>query len=301
MEEGETDFAYKILQTPEWLLPGGDVRVLQMFQDYQTGADARFIWMQADLEAAVKVDKWTASGTLGLKDTTGSFTDHLLSRRHFLMYQPNEKWAIRAGRFYPAFGVNTPDHAIAIKKSLGWDQEQESYNLEVSWISQSTDFFFTLIGGTITGTQRDKGFAIRPSISLSEKYKIGLSYYYGDNAVRNRHFLGPFFILGFTKSFFLLSEVDFLITNTKATSTTAPGYVAYARFDYEPMQGLHTYLTTDYSFPSFSAPTAISSSYGLGIQWLPRPHMELRSEFLRQTTTAHGTASLFWLMGHYYF
>lgn len=310
-KEGESDFAYGKIKTPEWLSLGGNLRAAGIFKDSPTETEGHVIPMQADIEAAIAYKKMLLVGTGGLSGgrkqsvQTRRFKDNFISRRHYVAYRPTDEISLRTGKFQPAFGINIPEHAVFIKRGLGWDQGTETYNTEAAWIGERTNFFATGILGRPDARElkREKGGALLASYAPGETYKTGVSYFYGVNELQKRHVAGPFGILGFTPHFFLLTEFDFQGAKALegASRDTKWGFVNYQRLDYEFVQGFHGYLTQEFSRLDFGNSQSIAKTYGIGIQYFPRPHFELNFSWQIQTiATSSEYTDLGFLMFHFY-
>lgn len=301
-KEGEGQFAYGVVKPPEWLLLHGDFRELQFFSDSPQSRDARFIAMQNDLEAAVQVKGFTADATLGYNLQSGTVLDHIISRRHYLMYQINDKYAVRVGRFMRAYGINTPDHDITIKQGLLMDQSMETYNAEVSYIGEKYDAFATAVFGRVdakTG-QSESGVALRSSLGLSDSYKLGVSYAYGATEKYRRHFFGPYAILGFTPHCYALLEIDLQNMKQASSAVATTGALTYARLAYEFYQGIHVYATHQYQQTKFGDGAGVNT-YGGGFLFYPRPHFELQSLVQHTVLPANaGSVDMLAVMAHFY-
>jgi hypothetical protein len=126
--EGEADseaqFLYGYFPHPKWLTMGGDLRFLQLFQNTPTVSSGMFIDMQMDLEGAVTVGKLTLDATVGRVDPTyignqnPGFTDYILSRRHFLLFQATDEIFVMGGRFWKPYGILDPNHSSTVKEYL---------------------------------------------------------------------------------------------------------------------------------------------------------------------------------------
>jgi len=300
-KEGEGDFAYGALKSPDWLALGGDVRWIQTYRNMPNYREARFTFMQADVEAAATFDKFTVGGTFGWSDMRSrtNFGDGFLSRRHYVMYKPTDKWTIRAGRFPVAYGLMIADHYASVKRGLGFDQGTETYNVEGSWLGESADVYMTAVLGRPDkeSLDREYGAALRGSLAMGERYKFGAGYYYGNNRAQHRHLFGPYAILGFTPHFFLLGELNYQITTADASNLKSSGIVGYWRLDYEFLQGLHgfaTYEVVEMDFPQDS------NAVGLGVQWFPRPHFELTTSYQRVVPNTGSGYDVAWFLFHFY-
>ncbi len=298
-QEGESAFAYGVFKPPEFLSFGGDIRFLQDYKNNQLIRKADFFFMQIDLETAVQYQALSAIGTIGLDLEDKS----LISRRHYFLYHLNDIFCLRAGRFLPAFGINTPDHIITTKRGIGFDQATETYNVEVSWVGERINIYATGIFGRPDSPSliRETGGALNTSIFMLEKHKIGVSYYFGFTETTQRHLFGPYGIFRFTPKLVWLTELDFQAKVLKSLFNQV-GVVNYQRLDYEISQGLHPYLIQSLSKEDFANPLSLFESYGIGVQFFPRPHWVLQLEFLKQRTLSFSRAfsDFAWLLVHFY-
>lgn len=297
-KENEANVLYDAVTLPEWLNLGGDFRYVQTFEETPTVSQARSLIMQADLEASVSLKKWTAVATVGTQ-----YGATLLSRRHYLVYNPHANLFIRAGKFRRAYGIEMPNHVFEIKRGLVFDQGTETYNVELSWFADPFELFITTNGGRLDSPILDveQGLILRPAINLFERHKIGFSYYFGSNSVGERHLFGPYAMLGFSESFFVLAELDF----QKRIQTTAPstfGMVGLLKADYELVQGLHVFGAYEFAQLDFDAGSTRRNRYTAGVQWFPRPHFEIEAAYQRQVIDriAGKNADWLWLTGHFY-
>ncbi len=293
--EDESNFAYGLLKPPEWLNLGGDIRTLVLYRDTPTAREGSAFIMQADLEAAIAYKKMFAAGTVGGKapPTPQPIKDYIISRRHYVGVRPTDEISFRAGKFQHAFGINTPDHAIATKRGLGWDQNTETYNLEGAYLGENLNTYATAVFGRPDAKElkRETGASISSSVGFWDRYKAGLSYYYGTNSISRRHVFGPFGILGFTPSFSLLTELDF----------TQRGFGNYEKIDYEFIQGFHGFLTQEFSKSKFNPSLSLNKTSGIGIQYFPRPHFELSLTYqVLIVSGLSGYTELLFFLFHFY-
>jgi hypothetical protein len=301
------------VKTSDNLNLGGDLRGAQIYQNSPTLVNASFINMQEDLEAAYTYKKFTFDGTVGYNNlgTPENALDRVISRRHYVMYQADDQTAIRVGKFNYAYGINTSDHQLLIKSGLGIADDSipgssETYNIEASWLGDKMNLYATGILGRPDEQDyhREKGGTVTASIAPGETYKAGMSYLYAYSDLgTNRHVMGPWGILGFTPKFFLLSEFDFQGSHqdTNLTENRQWGMVDYLRLDYEYFQGFHGYLMQELARYDFKDPSTLSKVYGIGVQWFPRPHIELDFEWqLQMTAAVQGYSDFAFALLHFY-
>lgn len=303
--EGEEKFLYGLAEPPKWLNLGGEIYAVQTYSDTPTLRQGKFILMQLDAEAAAMLGRWTAVAAAGKESPQARDFQGFISRRHYLMYRASDEITVRGGRFFKAFGINTPDHVIVTKRGLGWDEGTETYNLEGAWNDDKVGVFATAVFGRSRTTSQnfEKGISLTGNYFFGNRFQAGGSYFYGYNSVQQRHVAGPYAILGITPELVLMTEIDFQHLEPKTTgSSVTDGMVSYARLSYELFKGFHPYLTHEYSKLNFDNPRVEAQYLGAGLQWFPRPHFEFR--FLWQKQKAQAVSPDFtdfaWLLLHYY-
>ena len=295
-------FAYAVT-LPENLELQGEFRSVLISGPPAFHSNARFIIMQSDLEGAFQYKKFGVDAAFGYSDgfVPQTFVEGLVSRRHWLSYQPAESWSFRAGRFNKAFGINTPDHIIATKKGLGWDERSETYNVEAAYIQDPWEVFLTADFGRPDqpDLNAEQGAALRADYYFNERFKVGLSYFYGTNSFQRRHVTGPYMILGFTKRFYLMAEGDFENTMPNGSPTAAWGFVDYTKLGYEFIQGFQIFVTQELTQQDLSNAQTQGQAYAIGLDMFPLTHFEVSATYQKRYLPNSDT-DWFYLMGHFY-
>jgi hypothetical protein len=118
---------------------GLELRPSHVRVDFPGGHDGRRLLMNMDLLGAVQKNGWTAYGTIGREPSNSAIRDGLLqadpaliSYEHWVGYQSDQGFGIRAGRFMPAYGVRFADHTAYTRLYLDFDRNDQVYGLEVS-------------------------------------------------------------------------------------------------------------------------------------------------------------------------
>jgi hypothetical protein len=297
--ETEAEFLYGAVKTPEFLSFGGHFRAVQTYLNNDVIEQGRFVFMQADLEAGAHIDKkFILVGTFGYDDTSGEF----VSRRHYLRFQPDLKSPLylRAGRFYPSYGIHLPDHVVWIRSKLDWGMPlREPYTFEASYLGAEYQHILSGFVSRPDDSVTDSGVSLSSQIVLSKTAKAGASAAYTARLGQNRFLFGPNASIGFTPEFFLLTEVGAQRLSNLTTGQNTWSAYGYARLDYEVYTGIHFYGVTEMGRSNFNT-TPVSQGYGFGTQFFPRPHIELRAEYQRQRGDRPLWSDVAWVMGYYY-
>lgn len=301
--EGEENFLYGVKGDHlKWLKAGGNLRAVQTYRDNVNIQKAELIPMQADLEAGYDQGKFAAIATVGMRSKVVSERnlDETFSRRHYLLYRFTDEISIRGGKFQMAYGLGSPDHVIATRRGLGWDQGSESYNVEFSCLGETVSYYLTFVSDqpAENGVLHEKGGAISGSYFLWNDSKVGFSYFYGSKGSLKRNVFGPYGIISFMPNLYLLSELDWQLRADSSSKTT--GFSTFNRLNYEIHQGVIPFIQYDRSMQDVSQELTLQEGYGLGIQFLPRPHLELVGFFSKEKIANQPLTDFYWLMLHYY-
>ena len=291
---------------------GGDIRFLQMFMDNKYETSGRAILMQADLEAQYTIDSRTrilaTAGRLETGSTPKKLTDTFISRRHWLnlLIGPEENkeiFQVRVGRFFPAYGLNIAEHYSVTRRGLGFDQAQETYNAEISYIGADWNVFGTVITGRPDKKEldRESGGAIQLSKAVDSKSKIGVNFYSGNGANHSsadrRTLTGLYGIYSFAPKLYTIFEFDRSFSPKKSY-----GYFEYGKIGYEYFQGFHVFLSGEFAKPSALKFDKKIEALNLGIQYFPWVHWEVsgtvRTE--KNTFVSNESSNILLLILHCY-
>ncbi|HTJ45084.1 MAG TPA: hypothetical protein VL463_23410 [Kofleriaceae bacterium] len=130
---GDGRFLYGAWTPPDALQLGLDLRAAAGVKDSLDPAYALAFPMQSDIYARVGGSSGLSfTAILGLRDSArppaSPWFDMLASREHYVMYQGDD-WYVRAGRFFPIYGVRSQDHTIYVRKFLDLGLLQEPYGV----------------------------------------------------------------------------------------------------------------------------------------------------------------------------
>ena len=109
-------------------------------------------------------------------------------------------------------------------------------------------------------------------------------------------------ILSYQKNLFLMSEFFYQSKLNTATKIESKGFVNTNRLNYQLFKGLIPFLTFEASQLDWSQETSERESYGAGIQFFPRPHIELMATAQKDRYYIDDGyySDLYWLTLNYY-
>ncbi len=283
--EEEPLFAYG-LSTPEWLALGGDFMAL-VSSDRDPASNSRLEVMQADLEAAITTGRFLAVGTLGLEpDPAGALTSGFVSRRHYVQVELARSLSIRAGRFLPNYGIWAGDLTVATRAGLGWDENSESYNVEANFIQGRFSAAATGIFGTQDqpSAERESGGSFKVVGFFFERLSVGGSALATSSDTLTRRAAAVHGVLGIGDKAYLQAEVDVQRLRPCAGEPDGRGadLLGNVCFAHETVKGLYVLLTDEFSRVDLDEPGRVRHTYGVGLRWFIRPHVEVRLRWLKR-------------------
>lgn len=301
---GEEKFAYGLVSAPERLALAAYFRGLQVHQETPLRREGRPVIMQADLEAGYLWDNAAVVATVGRQSyrDQGGTSSRLFSRRHYGLYRVGDVHNFRVGRFQAFYGLNDPNHFLAVRRDLRFGQDSESYNAEYSYLGEAISFYLTGLFGNFGdrySNNQEKGVSASASYFWMDKHKLGISFLRGRDDSTSRTVGGLWAIMALTKNLYSLSELDFQYR--RASGQSQSGFVTTHKLNYEITQGLIPFLLIERSHLNRRA-TPYRDTFGGGVQFFPRPHFELLGQLQREQ--AHGiaqaTVDRAWLMINFY-
>jgi hypothetical protein len=156
---GNGGFLHGAARLPVWLALGGDFRGAFASEDVQdpNGSKAAAFPMQADAQARLVYGPLSFYGVLGFRGQVRSDSDviplqnyqpitasQLVSREHYFMLRASPLGAyIRAGRFFAPFGLRLAEHFLYVRRDLGFNTLEESYNLSSGYVAERWEVHVT--------------------------------------------------------------------------------------------------------------------------------------------------------------
>lgn len=278
---------------PVGLALGGDTRLLRLAVA-RDGEPPTFLTipMQADVEAAVTpVQPFTIAASWGIYGE-----DHVeASRRHYVLGRFGKHVTVRAGRFFPAYGLMTADHSTYARQALGFDEGKETINAEMGVHFSFGDAFATAIYGqdaTFSASHRDgyntdsedpTGAAVRLQAYVGDQSIIGASCLYLESYSEDRRACGIHAVFSLTPWLFAMGDGSKLITENDFAATTQLGL--------QPFRGVILSLGGESK--------STSGRLSLQAQWFPFPHWELLVAGRQEVTERGRTFTGFGMVHHY--
>lgn len=224
-----------------------------------------------------------------------------ISRRHYLLYQATDEVAVRVGRFYPQFGILSPDHNRLSRRRMGFDHGQETLNFETSYLTHEWEAFLTIVANQYRQNLREQRSGLVGSAAkLWSTHKLGLSGYRLTDADEWRTALSLWGTLGLSERLFLRSELNIISLKPKSDQSSTQSWLTSQVLGYEVYKGIIPYLVGEWEQSEIGTTTHITQVAGLGLQWFPRPHIEAKLEYQKRRERQQ-PADWAYLLLHYYF
>jgi hypothetical protein len=255
------NFLFGVVDLPEWLLLGGSYRHLNILKD----GEFRTFPMMMDLYGQAQFGKFKIGGSIGgarvaagspyarrAQITTNQGKEwNLISRTHYVGYDITPELTMRAGRLNLPFGVRIPEHTMWVRTATNTDRESsQQHGVAFAYVGEKLRGEVMGIAGNYQLNPdkfRDRGYAGYLEYQTGESTSLGVSSLYTfSKADRDdqtdlktmRQVHGLMARAGFGEKFALLAEADALIQSRREV-----GYVGFAQFDAELIQGLHFMVT----------------------------------------------------------
>jgi hypothetical protein len=277
---------------------GGDIRAVQTRTQTSAARDGKLFLMQANIQGAYTTEKFTGVVSVGeINDPLSRIIKgDFKSTMYYGYLKFSDELGLRAGRFLPAYGLNLPDHTLAVKQGLGFGPGLETDSVELSYLSEHWTILATAARSLPNVDEDDSEYSksINVAYGFLNRMRVGASYWEGMGVDVNRRMYGVNAILGFTTRFYNLTEIDF------KHELTQDGFYGLTQLAYEVYKGLIPYLQYQQQQIKLTDRSTLTKIIGAGFHFYPRPHFELSGEW-DHMNMANATAESAFLLGHYYF
>jgi hypothetical protein len=316
---GEGAFLYGAVPMPSWLSLGGDFRAAYAAQDVSdpSGATRALFPMQADLEARARlIIGFSVYATGGLRGQVRAnedlvptqnyqpvSTSRFISREHWLLWQmASTGWYVRAGRFFAPFGLRLAEHLTYVRRDLGFDQLEESYNVSGGYLSDDWELHLTASAPDFwrhIGSDESAATAYYERRLFDGKGALAAQVRYAHGQSVDRLIGGAVakYYLSAVRTLFL-AEGNLVHAMTDRASS-AEQFVGAAGASVLPARGWLLTLLLERSQEDLrvgSAWDALTAIAG----WFPAPHSEIQLMGRLQLPEGGPVARTFFLQVHYF-
>ncbi|NJL23878.1 MAG: hypothetical protein HC902_00950 [Calothrix sp. SM1_5_4] len=306
--QGSQDPMFGAIKNKDWLKLGGDARVLQTYLENSKAKQGRQFLMQKNVEFGIQAGKVWVVGTIGSQEGPEGTPrkGESLFERHYLLWETSEENRLRVGKFRLNFGLYEPNHTRVIKAPLGFGSNSETYNLEISKITETDETFLTAALGRLDlprDQSSERALSATYAKYIGTNAKAGISGLFGESLTQRRSFAGLFAIFPPFENGVTKLEVDFQRATIASTPDKSQDLLAgYTSLGYQVAKGILPYFFHEYLHPDLGDRKTKQSSPGVGLQWLPIPHVEIQAEYKRQTLESRPTQpnNVGWLLFHLY-
>jgi hypothetical protein len=297
------EFLFGLVPLPDELMLGGDGRFIWMADKAEGAAiEYRSFFMQADLEAGLRIGPFLASGSIGYAETGGlgaAITrkpDHnVVSRQHWLGVEIVPEWGLiaRAGRMNLPFGIRNVEHTLwARTLSETTINDDQQYGLAADIDVGPVRGELMAIFGNLQlrpDDYRERGVAGFVEWFPNDTLALGLSELSTHRELDPtylretwRHQAGAFGRWSTPyKPLLVLAEANYLFDSPKQDERRQ-GAVGYLQLDYEPVQGFHLLGTGEmHNVGIDGAP--VSWGLWLSEHWFFAPHADVRVDGIYQS------------------
>jgi hypothetical protein len=194
---GDGRFLHGTVTLPGWLQIGGNVRLAALANDIgaSEGVEMAAFPMQLDLTLRFATGAWSVVGTIGARGRVRSGTSagmdspasevpepslasYVISREHYAMWRPAEQGAYaRIGRFAAPYGLRLADHTAYVRRYLGYNLLEETYNVSGGWIGDDWEIHASaFVYDPLQGAPREEvGGAVLVELRPTSTLVVGLS------------------------------------------------------------------------------------------------------------------------------
>ena len=321
--DGDGNLLHGSATPPRWLALGADLRgafVANGVQD-PNGATIAAFPMQVDAGARVALPQGiSVMATLGLRgitrdpnvNVTGQefapvSASRLISREHYAMWQPEAQGKyVRLGRFFAPYGLRFAEHVLYIRRDLGFDQLEETYNLSAGYTYQKWELHVTAfapdfvrhLGGNELGAA---GYYERRL--LDDKLAVAGQARIADAPGATRYMWGGVGKLHIEQLRTLfLAEADFVHIrfDDRAVGWTTQ-LIGLGGFSVLPVRGVIVTLLAERNQTDVNVRGAAWTAATALVNWFPYPHFELQVMGRLQFPAGLEMAKVLFAQAHYFF
>lgn len=314
--EGEEQFLHGALNKTKfanWInsdedkgfFTGGDFRWIQTHQEDDTQRNRMDFIMQSDLEGAYRWDWGSFGVTYGKQNLEAPdsvvFKPYVLRRWNFLLHRFDTVW-LRFALGAPHWGLLTSEHIWSYRDDLGFGPLDRRNLME---LENQGEHWGALLGvaesdDTLPRSSRERSSYATADGIIGLNKKIGADFWQGWFDTKYRTLAGGHALWGWSEHWVTLAQYTSQDINAGGAHTW--GWYFFQKTTWEFTKGVWASFVTDLSQSDQSLETTQDNKYGVGMQFFPRPHVEIQFNYMRvrdrRVTDAEGDLAFGIL--HYY-
>ena len=151
---------------------GLEMRPSHLHVDFPGGSTDQNLLMNLDVIGAVQQGGWTVYGSVGREPAAHGLDARFISYEHWISYQRDEGFGVRAGRFLPAYGIRFSDHTAFTRAYLELDHQDQVYGVEVSDTMGPALLQVTVAAAKAEAFRNDTGHR---AMSLTGRWQLDLT------------------------------------------------------------------------------------------------------------------------------
>lgn len=252
------------VQFPKWVDVGGNYRFLNVNVTTPDGTKVhqKFPMQQEGEMSLNPITGLSLVGSIGVYGPRGVQE----YRRMYAHLTVGDYVSIRAGKFNAAYGWNDPDHTIATRKYMGFNEGNETWNGETVLttpygeiaytysLGQAAVFEATDADGLAVSRDETRRHYVRAAAYIPGNNQIGIQARTNDKRLDA---FGAFWFASYSDWLYAIGEIDRTLDLVNGGGKN----IAYTKFGVEPVRGLH--LLSTYEFHDDNHVP------GIGLQWFP--------------------------------
>lgn len=292
------------IKTPEWLLAESNLRLLQYFNESSKKSRGRFMVMQLDVDAVAQFfEKWKVYFSVARyepSDKESQWKDFIYTPRSWLHYEDDflgqeKSLQIRAGKFFPSYGIYQVEHIYGVRRNLLLNPGQERLAAEVTFLTENNQWTLTKIFKRFnySNSQTEEGeiFQYARNFSIPRQgdpvyWRLGLNFYRStlnpdmDTKTQNK-MDGIFASVGWNKQHSTLLQFDKIIGEQGRE-----GRQFFLKHMYEYDKGWQLFAVLEYFNPWVERTDPHSESLGGGCHYFFLPNMDGQVFYKKEQNTA---------------
>jgi len=306
-------FLFGVLKTPDALTLGGWVREGYIWNTVDGKlVDNRELHMRTSVAAEVRVGPVRAAAELGYASegatrlasvTRNQDGGNLVSREHWIgLAFANSTGLVRAGRINVPFGLRNIEHTSFVRSATQTDINEDQHDgIALALVDEGWRAEVMAILGNYSvrpDAFRERGLAGYLELALSPKVAVGVSALATRAAAALdtrsptlRQAYGVTARAAPWTPLVLSFEADALLSSGLGSSSVKTGHAGWLQADLEVLRGVHLISAAE----RLSSPAGGAAQYGWwgGAAWFIVPHLDVRADVVRRTSSDSPTTNTF--------